>query len=89
MWVSTTLFDSPSLLTLGQSLFLAAGIVAVARSLLRLGANRKAVYGVTAVVAVSPMVGAFSVSLWKDIPYGAAFLLISARRDRHDTGEIG
>jgi hypothetical protein len=79
MWVSHALLGSPSLLTLAQSLLLAASIVAVARALLRLGANRKAVYVVTAIVALAPMVGAFSVSLWKDIPYGAAFLFIGAR----------
>jgi hypothetical protein len=79
MWVSTTLLGSPSLLTLGQSLFLAAGIVAVARALLRLGVHRDAVCVTTALVALTPMVGAFSVSLWKDVPYGAAFLFLSAR----------
>jgi Family of unknown function (DUF6020) len=79
MWVSTTLLGSPSLLTLGQSLFLAAGIVAVARALLRLGVNRYAVYGTTAVIALLPTVGAFSVALWKDIPYAATFLFIGAR----------
>jgi hypothetical protein len=79
MWLSTTVFGSPSFLTLGQSLFLAAGIVAVARALLRLGVNRYAVYATTAVVALLPTVGAFSVSLWKDIPYAAAYLFIGAR----------
>jgi hypothetical protein len=79
MWLSTTLTGSPSLLTLAQSLLLAAAIVAVARSLLRLGVHRYAVYGATAVVALLPTVGAFSISLWKDVPYAAAFLFISAR----------
>jgi hypothetical protein len=79
MWVSTTLLGSPSLLTLAQSVLLAAGIVAIARSLLRLGVHRAAVYGTTAVVALLPTVGAFSVSLWKDVPYAAAFLFIGAR----------
>ena len=78
MWVSTTLIGSPSLLTLGQSLFLAAGIVAVARALLRLGVPRSPVYITTAIVALLPMVGAFSVSLWKDVPYAANFLFIGA-----------
>jgi hypothetical protein len=79
MWVSTSLLGSPSLLTLAQSLLLAASVVAVVHSLLRIGVNRYAVYAVSAVVALSPMVGAFSISLWKDIPYAAAFLFISAR----------
>lgn len=79
MWVSATLAGSPSLLTLGQSLLLATGIVAVAKALVRLGAPRTATIVTTAVVATTPMVGAFSVSLWKDIPYTACLLFASAR----------
>jgi hypothetical protein len=79
MWVSTSVFGSPSLLTLAQSLLLAAGIVAVARALIRLGVHRTTVLVVTAVVALLPSVGAFSISLWKDVPYGATFLFIGAR----------
>ena len=52
MWLSASVLGSPSLLTLAQSLLLAAAIVAVARSLLRLGVHRFAVYGATAVVAI-------------------------------------
>ena len=79
MWLSASVLGSPSLLTLAQSLLLAAAIVAVARSLLRLGVHRFAVYGATAVVAILPTVGAFSISLWKDVPYAAAFLFLGAR----------
>lgn len=78
MWVSATLAGSPSLLTLGQSLLLAAGLVAVAKSLLRLGAPRTATIVTTGAVAATPMVGAFSVSLWKDVPYTACLLFASA-----------
>ena len=79
MWVSATLAGSPSLLTLSQSLLLAAGIVAVAKALVRLGAPRTATVVTTGVVATTPMVGAFSVSLWKDVPYTACLLFASAR----------
>lgn len=79
MWLSASIFDHPGLLTLGQSLFLAASVVAVALSLLRLGAPVRAVWFATGALAVSPMLGLFSISLWKDIPYTAAVLLASAR----------
>jgi len=79
MWLSHVLIGSPSLLTLAQSLFLAAGIAAVAVALVRIGANRTVVLATTAVVALSPQVGAFSISMWKDVPYAATFLLVSAR----------
>lgn len=79
VWVSATAFNDPRLVTLAQSLFLAASIAAVACSVRRLGASVRALSIVTAAVALSPMVGLFAVSLWKDIPYTSAVLLASAR----------
>jgi hypothetical protein len=79
MWVSDRLGGGPSLLTVSQSLLLAAAVVAVARAMVRLGGRPWAVATCAAVVVVSPMYGAFSISLWKDIPYTAAFLFVSAR----------
>lgn len=79
MWLSSRLSHDPSLVTLGQSLFLAAAIVAVARAVLRLGAPCAAVAVATGTVAMSPMLGAFAMSLWKDVPYTAAVLFAAAR----------
>lgn len=79
VWLSSVFAGGPDLATLGQSLFLAASIVAVARSVLRLGAPRPAVGAVVGVLAVSPMLGGFAVSIWKDVPYTAAVLFVAAR----------
>ena len=79
MWLSSRLVDSPALVTLAQSLLLACGIVACGRGLVRLGVPPVATVVASVLVAWSPMVGAFSVSLWKDVPYAAVFLLASAR----------
>lgn len=79
MWVSRAITGDPSLLTALQGLLLAAGIVACARSLIRLGAPRIGTAVVATVLAWSPMIGAFSVSLWKDVPYAGAFLFAAAR----------
>ena len=79
MWLSRTIGDSPSLLTIGQSVFLAASLVAVSLAVERAGANRWAARAALGVLAVSPMVGAFSISLWKDVPYAAALLFMGAR----------
>jgi hypothetical protein len=79
MWVSAHTVDSPVLLTLAQSWFLAFGIVSVALACIRAGANRRLVIVVTAILACTPMVGSFAVTLWKDIPFTAAFLLVGAR----------
>jgi hypothetical protein len=78
MWLSVEVTGGPGLVTLGQSLLLAAGIVAVARAAVRAGANRRAVIAVTAVVALSPMVGGFAVSVWKDVPFTACLLFVGA-----------
>ena len=79
MWVSVQLTDGPALVTLAQSLLLAGGMLAVARASMRAGANRIGVVVVTALLAVSPAVGAFSVSVWKDVPFAACVLFIGAR----------
>lgn len=79
MWISAELVGSPSVLTLAQSLFLAAGIVAVARASARLGAPGRVTAVVTGALAVSPVVGALAVSLWKDVPYTATLLFATAR----------
>lgn len=79
MWLSSVVVGGPDLVTLGQSLLLAASMVAVARAVIRLGAPVAGAGAVLAVMAVSPMVGAFAVSLWKDVPYTAAVLFVAAR----------
>ncbi|CAN5706408.1 hypothetical protein BH18ACT2_BH18ACT2_11870 [soil metagenome] len=79
MWLSERTAGSPLLLTLAQSYLLAFAIVSVARAAVRVGARRPLVIAITAIVACTPMVGAFSVSLWKDVPFTAAFLLLGAR----------
>lgn len=79
MWLSWKVVHDPSLVALGQSLLLAAGIVAVARAVLRLGAPPPLVACAAAVVVMTPMVGSFSMSLWKDVPYTAVLLFVGAR----------
>lgn len=79
MWVSRMAVGDPSLLTLGQSLLLAAGIVALCRAVIRFGAPRMLVVVVAAALSLSPMVGGFALSLWKDVPYTGALLFVTAR----------
>ena len=78
-WLSSQTFGSPSGLVLIQSLFLAYAIVSVSLACVRAGASVRLVVPITVIVVLSPMVGAFSVSMWKDVPYAAAFLLVGAR----------
>jgi len=79
MWLSAQTTSSPALLAAGQGLLLAAGIVSCARALVRFGVPKVAVAVPAVALAWSPMVGAFSISLWKDVPYAGVFLFASAR----------
>lgn len=78
MKLSQLMTGSPSALTLGQQALLASSVVAVATSLVHIGVRRWLVGAVATPLLCSPMVGAFSVSLWKDVPYSAALLYCGA-----------
>ena len=69
---------TPSIITLTQSLLLASSVVAVGYSLRRLAVPTRWIVLASVALMVTPMVGAFSVSLWKDIPYAAFYLLLAA-----------
>jgi hypothetical protein len=79
MKVSEIVLGSASLLTLGQSLYVAAGLALLCRSLVRAGCHRGVTYAVGAIVACLPQVDGFVITLWKDIPYTAALLCVAAR----------
>ncbi|MDQ2677790.1 MAG: hypothetical protein M3Y51_03525, partial [Actinomycetota bacterium] len=74
-WVSYQLVSSPALVTLAQSLALAWAIARILKIGVRLGLPAVPVWAGAALVALTPPVGAFSVHLWKDVPYTVAFLL--------------
>ena len=77
-WVAAK-FGSPAFLAAAHSLFLAAALAAVLRAVQELGAATWAVYLAGAVVVSAPSVGIFSVSLWKDVPFTAAVLMLGAQ----------
>lgn len=77
-WVAAKL-GSPAFLAAAHSLFLAAALAAVLRAVHELGAATWAVYVAGAAVFGAPSVGLFSVSLWKDVPFTAAVLLLGAQ----------
>jgi hypothetical protein len=79
LWVASETVGSPWLVTVAQSLLLAASMVAVGRASTRLGVPRNWAVVPVVVLAISPMVGAFAISVWKDVPYAAVFLFAGAR----------
>ena len=79
MWLSRSLIGSPSLLTVAQTLYMAAALALLARSLIRAGSHRVVTYVVVGIVAWLPQTGGFTIMLWKDIPYSAALICVAAR----------
>ena len=79
MHVSRWITGSPAALAFAQTIFIAAGLAMLARALIRLGTHRYKTYAVTVFLAWTPMVGGFTITLWKDIPYTAAMLGVAAR----------
>jgi hypothetical protein len=79
MKTSEIVVGSASLLTIAQSLYVAAGLALLCRALVRAGCHKWLTYGALAVVASLPQVGGFVITLWKDIPYSAAMLCVAAR----------
>ena len=77
VWVGVKT-GGPGLVALFQSVFLAAGLVRLARSLVEFGADRRAVAVAVAACVLNPAVGLFSVCLWKDVPFTAAVLFMAA-----------
>ncbi len=77
-WASSLLVGSPWLLIVGQILLLAVAFCEIGRALVRLGVPRWFVWPVTIIAVCQPTVGAFSVQMWKDVPYTACLLLVLA-----------
>ena len=77
VWVAMKL-GSPAYLAAAQSFFLAWAIVRFALGVSALGAPRWAVLSAVGAVSLAPSVGLFSVTLWKDVPFTAAALMLGA-----------
>lgn len=78
LWISYRLSGSPFLIAMVQTATIALALTALGFAVRRLGASRRAVALLSAVLVLSPMVGMFGVTIWKDVPYTALFLLIVA-----------
>ncbi len=76
-WVAARL-GSPAVLAVVHSLFLTWAIVAFLRGVSHLGAPTWAVLTAGAAILLAPSVGLFSVTLWKDVPFTAAVLMLGS-----------
>lgn len=79
MYLSRVVSGSPAALAVGQCVLMAACLYVLGRRVAALTDRRLLTWTVVGMVAVSPMFGAFSISLWKDIPFTAVALLAAER----------
>lgn len=77
-YLSRWVFGTPALTILSQTLALAWALSRVLRIGIRMGLPAVPVWVGGALLCLTPPVGAFSVHLWKDVPYTAGFLLVVA-----------
>ncbi len=77
-YLSRWVFGTPALTVLSQTLALAWALSRVLRIGIRMGLPAVPVWVGGALLCLTPPVGAFSVHLWKDVPYTAGFLLVAA-----------
>jgi hypothetical protein len=73
-WLVTRLWDSPAAIAVAQFLWLAAMVGWLVSELAEWGVSAWALVCLALAYALSPVNTAYSVTLWKDIPYGAAML---------------
>ena len=79
MTLSQLTVGSPAGLAAAQCLMMGLGLAVLSRRVAILTGRIHLAWGLAAAIAVSPMYGAFSISLWKDVPFTAVALVIAER----------
>ncbi|TMR93416.1 hypothetical protein [Nonomuraea basaltis] len=69
VWLSFTKTGDLGAVTFAQTTAMAGALTYLAQSLKALGAPRKLTTAVVVLMPLAPSVGAFSVTLWKDVPF--------------------
>jgi hypothetical protein len=69
LWLSFTKTGDLGAVTFAQTTALAGALTFLAQSLKGLGSPRRLTTAVVVLIPLAPPVGAFSVSLWKDVPF--------------------
>jgi len=87
LWAVTRVWDNPAAVTLVQAIAMAGLLGVAARRLVRLGVHIALAVGAVWLAAILPMVGATTITIWKDVPYTLALLwafteLLLMARDR-------
>ncbi|MFF0863215.1 hypothetical protein ACFYUV_15770 [Nonomuraea sp. NPDC003560] len=77
LWLSFTKTGDLGAVTFAQTTAMAGALTYLARSLCALGAPRWATTLVAVLAPVTPTVGAFTVTLWKDVPFTICAIMIA------------
>ena len=75
--VLTFVWDSPAIVSLAQILIMAFIFGYAAYRFEALGVNKKVIWVVTVLFALSPINGIYSITIWKDVLYSAFLLFFS------------
>ncbi|MFI6811589.1 hypothetical protein ACIBG7_04225 [Nonomuraea sp. NPDC050328] len=78
MWLSFTVTGDLGAVTLLQTTAMAAALTFLAQSLKRLGSPPRSTTVLAIVLPLLPPVGAFTVALWKDVPFTICAITIAA-----------
>ena len=87
MWLVSLLWESPAMVTLAHVAATSLLLAIVARRLVQIGVTLPFAVGAVWLIAVLPMTGATTVTMWKDVPFSLAMLwvfteLLLMARDR-------
>ncbi|WP_084961706.1 hypothetical protein [Thermoactinospora rubra] len=86
LWLSFTVTGDLAAVTLLQTTAMAAALVFLAVSLRRVGAPPRATLALAVLLPLLPPVGAFTVTLWKDVPFTLCVMTACAVACRPMTG---
>ncbi len=76
LWLASLVWASPASVTLAQVAITTVLLAVVARRLVQIGVRLPVAVGVTWIIAVLPMTGAVTVTMWKDVPFSLAMLWV-------------
>ena len=79
IWLLTRLVESPAFVLAVQVLVMSLAVAWGLRALSVLGVPRQITWSISLLFAIWPVNWIMTISLWKDIPYGIAFFLLSVQ----------
>ncbi|MGI5284118.1 hypothetical protein ACQEVF_12355 [Nonomuraea polychroma] len=88
LWLSFRITGDLGAVTFAQTTAMAGALTFLAQSLKALGAPRRATTAVAVLMPLAPPVGAFSVTLWKDVPFTICAVAIAGLCARFAVGRV-